>query len=106
MDAYKVSDGVFRNAARCRCHDAIARLDADNLAADRLDLAGAFEPDPRPDAADGAMPMARRDNEIGAVERGGTHADQHLIWFGRRLFQVANLDPDIAQNGGFHVDSS
>src|SRR6266849_10027211 len=105
MDAPKVGDGVLRNAARRRRHDAVARLEVDDFAADRLDLAGAFEPDAGSGAADRAVPMARRHNEIGAVERGGAHADHHLVGFGHRLFDVADFDPSMAQYGGFHVIS-
>src|SRR5258708_29941583 len=46
--------------------------------------------------------MARRHNEISAVERGGAYADQHLVGLGHGLFHVANFNPRVAQYGGFH----
>src|SRR5262249_45357576 len=94
---------VLRNAARRRRHDAVARLEAGDLAADRLDLAGAFEPDAGSDAADCAVAMTRCNNEISAVERGGAHADQHLVRLGHRLFRVANFDSSVAEHGCFHL---
>src|SRR4029077_9158059 len=103
--ARKVSDRIFGNAARRRRHDAVARLEAGDLAADRLNIARAFEPDPRADAADTAMPIARRYDQIGAVERGSAYADQYLVGLGHRFFKVENFDPDMAQYGGFHSNS-
>jgi hypothetical protein len=47
--------------ARCRTHHAVAGPDALDLAADRFDLAGTFEPDPRTLAADATVLVAGRD---------------------------------------------
>ena len=58
--------------------DALDELEAAALA-DRLDLAGAFQPDPRTDAADAAVLMAERNQEVGAIEARCPHPDQNLI---------------------------
>jgi hypothetical protein len=68
VGAAGVGHGVFGEAAGGRTHDAIARLEILDAAADRLDLAGAFQPDDRSRPADRPVAMARRDREIGAVE--------------------------------------
>ena len=57
MQAHVIGDDVFRMRAGRRAHHAIAGLEALDLAADRLDLAGAFEADPRALAADRAVLM-------------------------------------------------
>ena len=59
---------IFGKPARRRGHDPVAGLDAGNLAADRLDLAGAFQPQPGADAADGTVLMTHGDQKVGAVE--------------------------------------
>jgi hypothetical protein len=101
-----VGHDILRVAARRRAHHAVARLDGGHRAADRLDLAGAFQAEPRPHTADAAMLKPGRDHEIGAIKARGAHPDQDLIGAGRRLGQVAQLDPGLAQNGSFHGGSS
>ena len=101
-----VGDGIFGKAARRRAHDAVAGLEVLDLAADRLDLAGAFQPDPRADAADAAVLDAGGDQEVGAVEARGAHLDQHLVRLRLGLRQVADLDTFFAENCCFHDDSS
>ena len=56
-----VGGDVFGVAAGRRRHHAVAGLEALHRAADRLDLAGAFEPEPRADAADPAVLVAHGD---------------------------------------------
>jgi hypothetical protein len=51
------------------------------------------------------MPMAGRHDQIGAIEGGSPHADQYLVGLGHRFFKVANFDPSVTQNGGFHLNS-
>ena len=104
MGAAGIGHGVFGKAARRRSHDPVAGLEVFDLAADRLDLAGALQADPRADAADGTMLDARGHQCIGAVEARGADLDQHLIglWLGLR--QVADLDALFAKNCCFHDD--
>ena len=69
VGAAGIGDGVLGEAAGRRAHHPIARLEVLDVAADRLDLAGAFQADDGAGAADRAVAMARGDREIGAVER-------------------------------------
>ena len=59
--AVLVGGDVFGVAAGRRRDHAVAGLEALHRAAHRLDLAGAFEPEPRADAADAAVLMAHGD---------------------------------------------
>ena len=67
-----VGGDKFGKAARRRAHDTVAGFEAMyvslHLAADSLDLAGAFQAKPGADAADAAMLVARGDDQVGAVE--------------------------------------
>ena len=100
-----VGDGVFGEAAGGRAHHAIARLEVLHVAADRLDLAGAFQADDRAGAAHRAVAMAGGDREVGAVERRRPHLDQDLVRLGHGLGDVAELDALLADDGCFHSSS-
>ena len=98
MQAHIVGDDIFRVGARRRAHHPVARRDAYRLAADRLHLAGAFEPDARALAAHRAVLMAGGDRRSGAVERGGTNADQDLVRLRRGLRHLADLDTGLTED--------
>jgi hypothetical protein len=85
-----------------RSHDAVARLDARDLAADRRDLAGTFQAQPRPHAADPAVLMTGGNQQIGAIEARCAHPDQDFVGRGHGLGKIAKLDPRLPQNGSFH----
>jgi hypothetical protein len=53
-----IGQDIFRKAAGGRGHNAVPRLDPLHVTADRLDLACAFQAEPRADAADAAVLMA------------------------------------------------
>src|SRR5258708_7583142 len=103
MHPAPIGDRIFGVAARRRPHDAVARRDALHVAADRFDLAGTLETEPCPGAADRAVLVAEADQEIGAIEARGAHADQDLVRLGRGLLHVANLDAVLTNDCGFHV---
>ena len=73
-----------------------------HFAADRLDLAGTFQPDPGPDAADAAVLMAQRNQEIGAIEARCPDLDQNLVRLRCGLRQIADFDLFFPNNGGSH----
>ena len=106
MNAPGVGSDELGEAARRRAHDAVAGLDALHLGADGLDFAGTFQAKARADAADAAVLVARRDDEIGAVEARGPHPDQNLVRLRFGLRQVPDLDTFLADNGSFHGTSS
>ena len=105
VGAAGVGDGVFGEAAGGRAHHAIARLEVLDVAAHRLDLAGAFQADDGAGAAHRAVAVARRDREVGAVERGRAHLDQDLVRLGHGLGDVADLDAIFSDHGCFHLPS-
>src|SRR6185369_11399720 len=80
----------------------VAGLEILHFAADRFHLARAFETDARADAADAAMLMTQRDQQVGTVEARRAHADDDLVGFRLRLRQVADLDTVFTQDCGFH----
>jgi hypothetical protein len=82
--------------------ESVTAYSAKPLAADRLDLAGAFQADDGAGAADPAVRLAGRDREIGAVERRRPHLDQDLVGLGRGLWGVGVLDALLGDDGSLH----
>src|SRR6516165_4288785 len=102
MGPASIGGDVFGKAAGSGGHDAVAGLDITHLAADRLDLAWAFQPNPCPDAANAAMLMARRHKEIGAIKARRPYPDKNLVGLWLRLWQVADFSSFFTQNGRTH----
>ena len=102
MHPAPIGDGIFGVTAGRRRHHAVAHPDAFHVTADRFDFAGAFESETGPDAADRAVLVAEADQQIGAIEARGAHADQHLGGLGRGLLHVANLNAVLTNDCGFH----
>jgi hypothetical protein len=102
VGAARIGDGVLGEAAGRRAHHPVARLEVLDLAAHRLDLAGAFQADDGARPAGRAVAIAGRDREVGAVERRRAHLDQDLVGLGLGLGDIADLDAFFGDNGCFH----
>ena len=102
MHAAGVGDRIFGIAAGRGPHHPITGLETGDLAADRFNLARALKTEPGPHAADAAVLMPGGDHQIGAIEARSAHADEHLVRLRIRLWEIADLDPLLAQDCGFH----
>jgi hypothetical protein len=87
-----IGDHIFGKAAGRRGHHPVAGLDTPDIAADRLDLAGTLQAEPRADAAEGTVLMTRGNQKIGPVEARGPHSNQYLVRFRCGLRQFAHFD--------------
>ena len=101
-DAAPIGDRILRIAAVARAHDAVARLDVLDLAADRLDLAGELKPEHGARPAGAAVHMAGSHDEVGAVESGRPDAHEDLAGARLGLGHVADLDAAVRQHCRFH----
>ena len=103
VDAPPVAHGIFGIAAGARAHHPVAGLEAAlNLGAGLDHLACPVDADRRADATVAAVREATGGREIGAIEAGGAHLDQHLVGLRARLRHVAHVDPLFACNASLH----
>jgi len=88
-----------RLAAREEIHAAIAAFASTAIAED---LAGELQADDGARPALPAMRLARGHAEIGAVQPGGAHADQHLLRLRPGLGHVLDPHAGFGDDGGLH----
>jgi len=95
----------IRQSPGRRGENTIARLEVLDLAADRLDLAGTFQTDPRAHAADAAVLDAGSHQRIGAIEARGADLDQDLIGLRSGFGRSRISTPLSPRTAAFMTDS-